>query len=97
MTSPEDVKAALAAEAKNSSFTTAILKRIPFELRARDLEYLGYSVKFTPGYVLLTLRCFSGESKVVCFVGAATQEDLFIKAARLAHQDRLDWVVDKYV
>lgn len=96
MTSPDDIKASLKSEARDDSFKDAILRRLPYELRARDLEWLGYSIKFTPGYVLLTLRCFSGDSRVIAFVGAATQRAVFIKAARLARTGKLSWAVDKY-
>ena len=96
MTSTDDVKASLNSEARDDSFKNAILRRLPYELRVRELEWLGYSIKLTPGYVLLTLRCFSGDSKVISFVGAATQRAVFIKAASLARQGKLSWSVDKY-
>lgn len=75
--------------------------------RALDYELFGYlqhsgavlrglSVKIREEDVLLTLRLFVDGEAMVAFIGAETMSETFLKAVRMAKNDKLTLQADKY-
>lgn len=96
MTSPEELQLRQQSEEADRKFMRAILTDLSLELSRAQHELLGFSVKITPGYILLSIRTYKEGERWVSFVGAEGIRSLFIKAASMARTRKLTFKVDTF-
>lgn len=96
MTSPEDVSAAQKFDRRARLLYRELDGGLEGALTGQGATLKGLSLKVGTDDYLVTLRAdFEGKA-MICFVGASTAGNCFLKAAREARTNKLRWKVDKW-
>lgn len=96
MTSPDDVIAAARFDRRARRLYRELDGGLEAALTGQGAHLKGLSLKVGADDYLVTLRAdFEGKA-MICFVGASTAGNCFLKAAREARANKLRWKVDKW-
>lgn len=80
----------------HSALANALDYGIVGMLQAQDIELLGMSIKHDAFYSLLTVKADIAGTRSVCFVGADSIANCFLKLVVYGRRDELNWQKDKY-